>query len=475
MSASAKLFNAATSLILCVILTSSTCLGEGRPNVLLIISDDQRFDQVADYIMPQTQEQIFEQGISFTQAIITTPSCCPSRASILTGMYASTHGVKGNRYVLEKETLLEHFHESGYRTGLVGKYLNTSDGTPARGVDYWVGFKGGKADYENPRLSIQGVRQRIPGYLTDILIDYSVEFIKSAMIEDNPFLLVLTPNAPHWPAIPFELDKEAFSDLPRHRPKSHNERDRSDKPRWLRKRQRKLRNQSRAIDKFRLNQLRTLQALDRGVAKLLATLEEGDTLNKTVIVYLSDNGVMHLEHGLTDKDVAYEEAIRVPLAIRYPPLIASGLISSEVVANIDIAPTLYDLADIPIPADVDGLSLVPLFDGSGSLERAGVLIESWRNKGQERGKSLRVPFVGLRGHQKVCIKNRGDKSEYYDLATDPLQLENLISSQELPEDSQSCFGSLHSLLTEKRGAPLFGLPDNRPLPKGTLFDYSSIE
>jgi Sulfatase len=154
-----------------------------------------------DY-MPRTVARIFKEGVAFPNAYITTSLCCPSRASILTGMYAHKHGVRLNPIPLEKETFVERLHKSGYYTGQVGKYLNSWDGSARPEFDFWVAGPDGTAYFFNQKLNVQGTWSVHPGYLTHVLRDYALEFLRRAAQQEKPFVLLFSPNAPHFASPP---------------------------------------------------------------------------------------------------------------------------------------------------------------------------------------------------------------------------------------------------------------------------------
>jgi arylsulfatase A-like enzyme len=386
-----------------------------RPNFLIIVSDDQRYDTMQ--YMPKTQELIFDQGVTFSHAYITTPLCCPSRSSIFTGMYAHNHGVLDNDMELNVETFITTLHENGYYTGLVGKYLNSWDGEARPEFDYWVSYARGETRYNNPRLNVNGTWERHSGqYITDALGNYAQEFLTKAAKQNQPFVLLLTVNAPHDPATPAEEDKDKLKDLAPYRPPNFNEEDMSDKPAWMG--QKPLLNETEIakIDAFRRDQILTLFSLDRAIEKVMGTLTETRTLDMTMVFYLSDNGKHYGEHRLDSKNTFYEEAVLVPFAIRYPPLIPKPYTDNRVIANIDIAPTLYDLADLPIPDNMDGLSLSGLFDPKVTW-REGVLLEGWPPRGV---------YTAIHTERYVYAETVEDIAELYDLETDPYELSNLV-------------------------------------------------
>ena len=387
-----------------------------RPNFLIIVTDDQRYDTM-EY-MPNTQQMIFDEGVTFTNGYITTPLCCPSRASILTGMYAHNHGVTENEKKLKYATFMETMHENGYYTGLVGKYLNSWKGEARPEYDYWVSYFKGETRYYRPDLNVNGKWIRHEDqYVTYVLGDYAVNFLSEAARQKKPFVLLFTPNAPHDPVTPANEDLNLLKDLPPHRPPSFNEADISDKTQWLANKPLLTEEEIAGNDEFRRNQLLTLISLDRTIARIMTELQSTGMLDNTFVLFLSDNGKFWGEHRITSKNGIYDEASRVPFAIRYPPLVSFPYIDTKhVVANIDIAPTVLDLANIPIPESMDGLSLVDLISGNAKW-REGILLEGWPPRGI---------YTAVHTNRYLYAETIDDKSEFYDLQTDPYQLQNLI-------------------------------------------------
>jgi N-acetylglucosamine-6-sulfatase len=422
----------------CAFLAITACsAGEGvlgrnepdsRPNIVVIVSDDQRY-YTMEY-MPRTQARIFEEGVEFSRGYVTTARCGPSRSSVLTGMYAHNHGVVANKDLLEEETFVRRLHESGYYTGLVGKYLNSyprpEDDDPLPEFDSWVGLASGStnATYFDAPLNIDGKWVEREGYQTYLLRDYALEFLKRAVRRKRPFFLLFAPYAPHKPAVPAPGDRGLYRDEPPYRPPNYNEEDISDKPEWLQAQWPLLTAKEMAsLDGKYLDQIRTLNALDVAVEDVVEALEEYGVLDETLVIYLSDDGGFFGEHRIEGgKIFVYEEATRVPFALRYPPLVPEPYQESRIVANIDIAPTIYELAGIPVPPDVDGLSLVSLLQGDDDW-RDGLVIEGWPEE-----KHAAPPYMAYHTGQYVYVETEGDISELYDLETDPYQLENQIDN-----------------------------------------------
>lgn len=397
-------------------------INDTRPNFLIIVTDDQRYDTM-EY-MPNTQELIFDQGVTFSKGYITTPFCCPSRASILTGMYAHNHGVQVNEDPLEFRTMVEDIHRNGYYTGLVGKYLNSWKGDMRPEYDFWVSFWGGTMkNYYDPDLNVNGTWSKYTGYSTYLFRDYGIQFIEEASKQSKPFLLMYTPNAPHAPFTPAKEDVNLLDGLEPFRPVSFNEEDVSDKPDSISNQAPLTEEDIQSIDTTRRRQLLTLIALDRTIPDLINKLKETGELDNTVIIFISDNGKHWGEHRLDSKSTAYEESVKVPFAIRYPPLIPTPYVDDRIVANIDIAPTIYELSETRQPDAVDGKSLLPLFGGDTEW-RDHILLEAWPDRGA---------WSAIHTGDYIYIETQDDMSEFYNLKLDPFEMDNAINDPQYQE------------------------------------------
>ena len=254
-------FDGILLLALTILLTScgpkQPPLTEG-PNFLLIISDDQRYD-LMDY-MPMTSELVFDQGVTFDKAYITTSRCCPSRSAILTGQYNHNNGVYTNSSSLTKPTFVKLMYDAGYYTGIVGKYLNsypTASDPPKPEFSFWNTFVSEDTSYFDPILNINGENQQFTGYQENILRDRALEFFQEADASGRPFMLIFTPRTPHLPAIPAKEDESLYPNVPPYRPPSFNPEDMTGKPLFLASQPMLTEEQINAIDQRWLDTLRS--------------------------------------------------------------------------------------------------------------------------------------------------------------------------------------------------------------------------
>jgi arylsulfatase A-like enzyme len=287
-----------------------------------------------------------------------------------------------------------------------------------------------------------GVR---PGYSTDLLRDYALQFLRAPQYQHKPFLLYFTPIAPHGssnppaPAIPAPEDAGLYPGLPGVRTPGVNEADVSDKPAWLRALPPLTPAAMSSIDYRHRRRVQSLMAVDRAVDSLLTLLERQRRLDNTVVFFISDNGFFLGEHRLNYKDRVYEEAHHVPFAIRYPPLAPAPRSESRLVANIDIAPTMYALAGVKPPYALDGRSLVPILNGTAAAWRDALLLES--------GEHYQWPaYAAIRTYRYLYAELEADTTELYDTQVDPYELQNVARR---PEYS-SVAAWLRSLLHQQR-------------------------
>ena len=402
----------------------------GAPDIVLIVSDDQRFDTL--WAMPLLVERLAGRGVTFPDAFVTNPLCCPSRASILTGDYSHTHLVYRQappfgrfEWLDDRSTLATGLHGAGYRTGLFGKYLDgyqhaAVTGYVPPGWDRWVAFvHSAQVDYA---LTFGGqVRSFGHGpadHATEVLADEVVSFIRGS---SGPLFVEFAPSVPHAPAIASPGDEDTFPDLEPARPPSFDEADVSDKPAWVRDLPRLTPEQVSAIDAFRRDQYRSLLGLDRALGRILDALEETGRLGNTLIVFTSDNGILHGEHRWAKKEAPYEEAIRVPLVMRWD---AAGWDAGThkpgtLALNIDLAPTIADAAGVSHPP-TDGRSLLPVLAGDAPW-RSDFLVEHLE------GTNPVPTYCAVRSQRWMYVRYATGEEELYDLIADPNELENLAA------------------------------------------------
>lgn len=417
---------------------------DSRPNIILIMTDDQAPFTI-DF-MPVTKSRLAEKGVVFTNATTSTPLCCPSRATFLTGQYAHNHGVLTNRLPNggatifdDSSTIATWLQSSGYQTIFLGKYLNGYDelnppGIVPDGWDEWHVFFSGSPphryyyDYEishNGEITLYEKNEN--QFSNDVLNRIAVEKILQS--STKPFFMVVSYYSPHQPFSYAARHQPLFrtdEEYSVRRPPNFNEEDISDKPEWM---------QSLDflspdyVDHIVQNSLRSLASVDDGVKRILDALAWKRKADNTVIIYASDNGVTSGEHRLANGKVCpYEECLHIPLIIMDPRLESPPYKNDQLVQNIDIAPTLADLAGVIPPHSVDGGSLVPLLSGPSLTWRNITLIEHWSGSGGGNEGALveLIPsYIGVRTETWKYVEYETGELELYNLDEDPFELTNL--------------------------------------------------
>jgi arylsulfatase A-like enzyme len=451
-----------------------------RPNIVLILTDDQRWDTL--WAMPILQKKMASRSITFKNAFMTTPVCCPARASLLAGgFYAHHTGVLTNSTLngsihkfQDTKTLPTLLQKAGYATGFVGKYMH--EYRPGYIPPGWTKFvannNGGMlTDWFNlvdvtvgssRDKSAEGkIIEHVEQYITDFQRDKALEFIDQ--YGDERFFLLLSTYAPHGPFTPAPGDEALFPGY-FYNARACREQDLSDKPLWVQKAavasEIPRHNESHAQ-----RRLRSLAALDRAVGAVIDSVRKKGVWDKTVFIFTSDNGLTWGEHGVMDKGMPYEEAIRVPLVIAMP-----GAEAREddhlIAANLDIGATLFDLAKIP--RKTDGLSLVPVLTGTADSWREELLIQDFGYLYYlNRRDGFKAPGLGIwaglrtkneRGEWKYVEHPTGEK-ELYDLRNDPYEEESRHNDPAYHEIMQD----LSNRLEKRRGLSIiiFEAPEGR--------------
>jgi N-acetylglucosamine-6-sulfatase len=444
------------------------------PNFVVVLADnlDSRTSPVWE-AMSRTKALLADKGVSFTNAFAPTPICCPARASLLTGKYGHNTGVLTNGGEQggwktfaaggnEEHTFARHLHDAGWRTGMYGKYLNDIEEDPGHippGWDDWhVPVDAANQQYTgygytlNENGTLVGYGDQPEDYLTDVLAAKAEAFIRAGEATDEqPFLLHVTPTAPHQPLPPAPRHTDhPFADATAPHLPNFQEADLSDKPAWLQTSgDRRAQQVERHNDSDYRDRMGSLYALDELVEQVVRTLEETGELDRTYLVFTSDNGYNLGAHRLHHMMVPYEESLRIPLLVAGPGVVP-GRVEGRAALLIDLAPTLLELAGLPVPDDVDGRSLVPLLRGedppgwrtdfvaqyAGGALGQGVEQEQVASvAGQLAGD---VPaYRALRGQRWLYVewndplwKPPVEERELYDLQADPYQLGNLLATPE---------------------------------------------
>jgi len=461
-----KRLGAAATASVCVLLLALAPAAFGkRPNVIVIVTDDQTLESYERKVMPRTHRKLGDRGTTFTEAIVSTPQCCPSRGGFLTGQYSQNNGVTSNRpgYPAlrgKRNTLPNWLRAAGYRTIHLGRFLNgyweTRGERPAPGWHTWKTVL--RTDYQDPTWSIDGRARRDENrYLTSTLNRMAKREIRRNAARRKPFYLQIDHLAPHhgWGrersrcrggAVPKRKDENRFRKRRAPRTPAALESDLGDKPEFIQRRSPHSAADFAEADLRYGCTLGSLLEVDRGTAAVTKALRRAGVLGATMILFTSDNGFAQLEHLIRGtKGLPYEEHLRVPLVIRpprsFPKASRTGLKLDAPVANIDLAPTILDLADtVPCRSNggcrrMDGRSLVPLLRGRDRgwtdtrAIRTSFSVNNETYRYSCRWDGLRTPERSLINH--VLLPEVGgrtctaaDEFEFYDLEQDPFQLDS---------------------------------------------------
>ncbi|MGH8975274.1 MAG: sulfatase family protein, partial [Acidimicrobiia bacterium] len=419
---------------------------KGRPNILVIVTDDQRAAGTLD-VMPRTRKWFAGEGTTFVDGYANTPLCCPERGTIFSGRYMHNHGVVNNgeaRNLDKRWTIPRYLQEAGYRTALVGKYLDGwGEHNAPPNFDHFAITGGG---YVDEYFNVDGVGDNA-GYSTDFIGEKSLEFLADFEASDDtrPWYLHVTPHAPHdstdgtysWPErhddtpIPVWEANPAVTDT-----------DRDDQVAYIR-------DKSQSEEKSRFThdgQLRTLLAVDEMVDALFSRLAATGELDNTLAVFTSDNGYSWGERGVTSKGLPYAESVKVPFLVRWPGIFPAGGIDARPVGGVDLLPTFLDASGTVPPVmgyPLDGRSFLP-----GRPGRDHILLEFAADHREI------PPWASFRaaGWQYIEYYEAGTETvefrEYYDLSADPWQLTNLLADADPANDPD--VGELSAALAAAR-------------------------
>ncbi len=414
-------------------------------NVILILSDDHRYDFMGflegpEFLETPHMDRMASQGAYFQNAFVSTSLCSPSRASILTGQYVHRHGVVDNQRPVPEGTVFfpRLLQKAGCETAFVGKWhMGHENDEPRPGFDHWVSFRG-QGEYFNPTLNVNGTRSQESGYITDILTDHAIDWLKKK--PEKPFFLYLSYKAVHYPFTPAPRHLGRYEKAPIKYPETmaNTEENYESQPHWVRERRYGI----HGIDHMQTGPLdddpvpsfdglyrrycETVHGLDENLGRVLEYVDRAGLAESTLVLYTSDNGFALGEHGFYDKRDAFEVSIRVPLLAYAPGLIAPGTRIPQMIQNIDIAPTILEAFGAPISDGliIDGRSFLPLLAGREIPWRGHILYEyywEWNFPATPTNFAIRTDR-----YKYIYYHGVWDRNGFYDLETDPYERHNLI-------------------------------------------------
>ena len=443
-----------------------------RRNIVFILVDDMRFDSMSllghPFLETPHLDALAKGGMMFDRTFVTTSLCSPSRASILTGLYAHAHKVYDNKAPMDGAipTFPRIMQAAGYETGFIGKWhMGGYSDEPQQGFDYWSSFRG-QGVYVDPTFNTNGEQKKVSGYVTDIITGKAVEFLRAP--KDKPFCLYVSHKAVHAEFRPADRHKGCYSGKTYPHPASMADTDGNycGKPAWVRAQRHSwhgvdgMYNKETDFDTFTRDYCETMRAVDDSVGRIVEALRERGQLESTLLVFTSDNGFQFGEHGLIDKRTMYEASIRIPCIAHCPEFIKAGTKCNELALNIDFAPTFLEAAGLPVPSTMHGRSLLPLMKGETPQWRDAILYEYlW-----ERSFPQTPTVLGVRTNTHKYIRYQGiwDFYELYDLKNDPDEMNNLLAGyiqdseggileniirKSAPEEVKKIFGEMTDHLT----------------------------
>jgi len=442
-----------TIILLSFVISLLSLSVNAQPNILFVLVDDMRWDEYGKaghaYIKTPNIDRVAAEGIMFLNAFCATPLCSPSRANFLTGQYAHTNGITDNTARDAQSHQLPTFPRAldaaGYHTAFFGKWHMGNDDSPRPGFDHWVAMQG-QGEAIDPPLNIDGERKKFSGYVTDILTDQALEFIRQN--QNAPFLVYLSHKALHpnllqrndgsivnigeGGFIPADRHKGMYGSAVFKRRPNYGIVP-ADKPALMRKiGELPLLGPATATSEQTIRERsEMLMAVDESLGKIMDLLASLGQLDNTIVVFTSDHGYWYGEHGLNDeRRLAYEESIRIPLLIRYPKTIKPGSTSGLMVQSIDLAPTLLEMTSTPTTNRFDGISLVPIFNGRMREWRTSLFVEYYSDTVFPRIYKMGYKAVRTERYKYIRFEELEGMDELYDLQKDPYEMKNLVQSRD---------------------------------------------
>lgn len=406
------------------------------PNFVIIIVDDLRYDALGivqenleqegrfPWLQTPNIDQLAHEGMRFSNAFVVTSLCSPSRAAILTGNYGHLNGIINNDTEFQGHSFVHTLQKKGYHTGYFGKWHMGSQTGPLKGFDVFKSYVN-QGSYYDCQFIIDGKPVTMEGWVDDQSTDLALDYIWEN--EDRPFCCIIGYKSAHNPwNTPPDRTKGLYNNAMIRDPISaHNPPPYESVNQYTREEYEAL------YAKYDLKYFEIISALDYNIGKIIYELKTIGIEENTVIIFMSDNGLYLGEHGLRDKRTAYKESIQIPLIIKYPPLVRPNSVNDNIVLNIDIAPTILDLADVASDHLMQGNSLAPLFTDQNITWRDSFLYEYI----EEPNYGPRVSVFALQNQNAKLIKYLGNENwtELFDLKNDPYETRNLYNHEDYQE------------------------------------------
>lgn len=456
-------------------IVSERIAGRQPRNVVFILSDDHRYDAMSFMGHPLAKtprmDAMARNGAHLKNAFVTTSLCSPSRVSILTGLYTFRHRVIDNQRTVPEGTIFfpQYLQQAGYTTAFIGKWhMGAATDEPRPGFDDWMSFRGqGKYYPPNDKYTLNDNGQRVPqdGYITTVLTQRAIEFLEQQTDREQPFFLYLSHKAVHGPWTPEPQYEGSLAEADFELPPSsqlftHNRRNR---PRWLLDQRNSWHGMdfplhtAASVEAYYKRCCEALRSVDDSIGAVMTQLKKMNLYDDTLVIYMGDNGYMFGEHGLIDKRVAYEASSRVPMLLQCPAIVPAGTVVDEVVANIDIAPTVMEAMGLKKPPHMDGQSFLPLARGKEIAWRDYFLyVYYW-----EQNYPQTPTHFSLRGDQYKYTTYYGlwDTDELFDIRADPTEQNNLIHDPAFEETKTHMQNRLYAMMEELGGMQI---PINPP-------------
>ncbi len=473
-----------TLLMLCAVL-SLKAAAQTRPNIVFIMTDDHAAHALSSYgsrlIKTPHLDRIGKEGMRFANAFVTNSICTPSRAVILTGKYSHLNGVPVFNHLDNSQPLLSKYMQTaGYHTGIIGKWhlggnnaQRPNEGMPT-GFDYW-NILPGQGLYFDPVMIELGERKKLKGYTTDLITDYAMQFIEKRP-KDKPFFLMYHHKAPHRNWQPDEKYRKQFENVTLPLPATFNDEyaGKSDASR----------NATMHIDqdlndndlkmkppaglagqelkqwkyqRYMRDYLACVQSVDDNVGRFLDYLDKNGLAENTLVIYTSDQGFFLGEHNFFDKRFMYEESLRTPLLVRWPKQIKPGQVSQAMVLNLDFPATMLDAASVPVPADMQGRSFLPVLRGKTPRDWRTSMYYRYYHPGHHNV----AAHYGVRTQRyKLIFFNKLNQWELYDLQKDPREMSNVYSNPAYAKTAEELKKELQRLRLQYKDEDQF--QDNLP-------------